>query len=204
MSRYPNASEWLAGAARRNPEGILLLAAGCCLLLSRGRGSSLSRRRDDAFNRDQRASSDRIAPSASGAASDLREGFSRAAKSATGYAADIKDRVADTAGSSAASASEFAGAARRQFSEHSNRLGRQARSTLQDSMERVLREQPLAVVIAGLATGAAVAALFPSTEIEGRTLGGASEALTGAAGQMAMDAAGKAKEHLQAVAKSAD
>jgi uncharacterized protein YukE len=181
MSRYPNTSEWLAAAARRNPEGILLLAAGCCLFLTRDRG-----------------------PSASGRASDLREGLSRAAKSATGYAADIKDRVADTAGSSAASASEFAGDARRQFSEHSNRLGRQARSTLQDSMERVLREQPLAVVIAGLATGAAVAALFPSTEIEGRTLGGASEALTGVAGQMAMDAAGKAREHLQAVAKSAD
>jgi hypothetical protein len=71
-------------------------------------------------------------------------------------------------------------------------------------MERVLREQPLAVAVAGLAAGAAVAALFPSTEMEGRTLGGAREALTdaaGKAGEMVMDAAGKAKERLQAAAE---
>jgi organic hydroperoxide reductase OsmC/OhrA len=48
MSRYPNtdtsfqAGDWLAGAARRNPEALLLLAAGACLLM-RGRGSSSSR-----------------------------------------------------------------------------------------------------------------------------------------------------------------
>jgi hypothetical protein len=83
-------------------------------------------------------------------------------------------------------------------------LGRQAQSTLQDSVERVLRDQPLAVAVAGLAAGAAMAALFPSTEMEGRTLGGAREALTdaaGKAGEMVMDAAGKAKERLQAAAE---
>ena len=71
-------------------------------------------------------------------------------------------------------------------------------------MERVLRDQPLAVAVAGLAAGAAVAALFPSTEVEGRTLGGAREALTGAAGkagEMVMDAAEKAKERLQNAAE---
>ena len=71
-------------------------------------------------------------------------------------------------------------------------------------MERVLRDQPLAVAVAGLAAGAAVAALFPSTDIEGRTLGGAREALTdaaGKAGEMVLDAAGKAKERLQAAAE---
>jgi len=40
-------------------------------------------------------------------------------------------------------------------------------------MQRVLREQPLAVAVAGLAAGAAVAAMFHSTEIEDRALGGA-------------------------------
>jgi len=68
----------------------------------------------------------------------------------------------------------------------------------------VLRDQPLAVAVAGLAAGAAVAALFPSTEVEGRTLGGAREALTGAAGkagEMVMDAAEKAKERLQSAAE---
>ena len=48
MSRYSNtdtysqAGDWLAGTVRRNPEGLLLLAAGACLLL-RGRTSSSSR-----------------------------------------------------------------------------------------------------------------------------------------------------------------
>ena len=40
-------------------------------------------------------------------------------------------------------------------------LGRQAQSTLQGGMERVLRDQPLAVAVAGLAAGAAVAASSP-------------------------------------------
>ena len=48
MSRYSNtdtysqAGDWLLGTARRNPEGLLLLAAGACLLM-RGRTSSSSR-----------------------------------------------------------------------------------------------------------------------------------------------------------------
>ena len=102
------------------------------------------------------------------------------------------------------SISEFAQDTTRAVSERSSRLGRQAQSTLQDGVERVLRDQPLAVAVAGLAAGAAVAALFPSTEMEGRTLGGAREALTGAAGkagEMVMDAAEKAKERLQSAAE---
>ena len=49
----------------------------------------------------------------------------------------------------------------RAVSEHSERWQRQARSQLQGGMERVLREQPLAVAVAGLAAGVAVAALLP-------------------------------------------
>ena len=122
----------------------------------------------------------------------------------TDYASEIKDRVSETASAYANSISEFAQDAGRSVSERSTRLGRQAQSTLQGGMERVLRDQPLAVAVAGLAAGAAVAALFPSTDIEGRTLGGAREALTdaaGKAGEMVMDAAGKAKERLQAAAE---
>ena len=50
MSRYPEtdtsfqAGDWLAGAARRNPEALLLLAAGACLLM-RSSGSASSRSR---------------------------------------------------------------------------------------------------------------------------------------------------------------
>jgi hypothetical protein len=71
-------------------------------------------------------------------------------------------------------------------------------------MQRVLREQPLAVAVAGLAAGAAVAALFPSTEIENRALGGAHEKLKEAAeraGEKVRDAAGKAGERLKSAAE---
>jgi hypothetical protein len=213
MSRYSTtdatsqAGDWLAGAARRNPEALLLLAAGCCLLM-RSRGSSSSRvpsrNRYGEFEQSQSGGSNRVSSDAGRVTSNLRGGLSRAAESASDYASDIGERVSDTAGAYAESISEFAQDAYRNVSERSARLGRQAQSTLQDNAERVLRDQPLAVAVAGLAAGAAVAALFPSTEMEGRTLGGAREALTdaaGNAGEMVMDAAGKAKERLQAAAE---
>jgi hypothetical protein len=68
----------------------------------------------------------------------------------------------------------------------------------------VLRDQPLAVAMAGLAAGAAVAAVFPSTGIEDRTFGGAREALTeaaGKAGERVVEAAGKAGERLKSAAE---
>jgi hypothetical protein len=203
MSRYSNtdtssqAGDWLLGTVRRNPEGLLLLAAGACLLM-RGRTSSSSRTAS-------RSSYGEVGQGHQSAADRLSSSAGRTASgSASDYASEIKDRVSETASSYADSISEFAQDAGRSVSERSTRLGRQAQSTLQGGMDRVLRDQPLAVAVAGLAAGAAVAALFPSTDLEGRTLGGAREALTdaaGKAGEMVMDAAGKAKERLQAAAE---
>ena len=207
IDTYSQAGDWLAGAARRNPEALLLLAAGACLLM-RGRGASSSRASSRSpygeVAQSQQSGSAGMSSSAGRVSSNLRDGLSRAADTATDYAAQIKDRVSETASAYADSVSEFADDARRSVSERSARLGRQAQSTLQGSMDRVLRDQPLAVAVAGLAAGAAVAALFPSTEMEGRTLGGAREALTGAAGkagEMVMDAAGKASERLKTAAQ---
>jgi hypothetical protein len=204
---YSQAADWLMGTARRNPEALLLLAAGCCLLMRSGGNSSSradwhSRQGEDSERYQSQPSR---APSEIGRApSDVREGLSRAADSATDYASQIKDRVSDTASSYAESISEFAEDTRRNVSERSARLKRQAQSTLQSSMDRVLRDQPLAVAMAGLAAGAAVAAVFPSTEIEDRTFGGAREALTeaaGKAGERVVEAAGKAGERLKSAAE---
>jgi hypothetical protein len=71
-------------------------------------------------------------------------------------------------------------------------------------MQRTLREQPLAVAVAGLAAGAAVAALFPATDIEHRAFGGTHEKLRDAAeqaGERVMEAAGKAGERLKSAAE---
>jgi hypothetical protein len=194
----------LLGAARRNPEALLLLAAGCCLLM-RGGGSvfkGTSRTRYDDTGDEHRADFRRASPGP--ASSSVREGLSRAADSAAEHASDIKDRVADAASSYTEAVADFAQDASRNVSERTFRLTRQAQSTLESGMNRVLREQPLALVMAGLAAGAAVAAVFPTTEIEDRTLGTAGESVREAAGKTAervKDAAGKAGERLKSAAE---
>lgn len=204
---YSQAGERLMGTARRNPEALLLLAAGCCLLMRSGgnlssRAASHSRPGEHS---EGYQSEPRRAPSDIGRdSSNVRDGLSRAANTATEYASEIKDRVSDAASSYTEAVSDFAQDAGRNVSEQSARLTRQAQSTLQSSMNRVMREQPLAVVMAGLAAGAAVAAVFPSTEIEDRTLGSAGEGLRQAAGKAAekvKDAAGKAGDRLKSAAE---
>jgi len=201
---FSQAGGRLLGAARRNPEALLLLAAGCCLLMRSGgsvfRGTS--RTRYDDTGHEHRTDFRRASPGAG--SSSVREGLSRAADSAAEYASDIKDRVSDAASSATEAVTGFAQDAGHNVSEHTSRLTRQAQSTLESGMNQVLREQPLAVVMAGLAAGAAVAAVFPRTEIEDRTLGPAGESLRQAAGKAAekvKDAAGKAGERLKSAAE---
>jgi hypothetical protein len=209
---YSQAGDWLLGTARRHPEALLLLAAGCCLMMRSGSSSSKAPARSQ-FDRDDWDEQRGLARGSSAgnasaqmrrASSEMGERASRVAESAADYASDMKDRVADTARSYAETAADFADDARRRVSEGSARLGRQAQSTLQTTMTRVLRDQPLAVAVAGLAAGAAIAAVFPSTEIEERTLGGAAESLRDAAekaGERVKDAAVKAGEHLKDAAE---
>src|SRR6266436_1050946 len=60
----------------------------------------------------------------------------------------------------------------------------QAQSTLQTGFGHLLREQPLALVVLGLAAGAAVATLLPATEMEERTLAPARDAIAGVTGKV--------------------
>jgi hypothetical protein len=83
-------------------------------------------------------------------------------------------------------------------------MARQAGSTLQSSAQAILREQPLAVAVAGFAVGAAVAAAFPPSEIERRHLGPTGERLKDAAtkaGDQIKGAGIQAKEKLATVAE---
>jgi len=167
----------------------------------RSRGSPSSRQPSAAPDLGQE---DRNRSDAPQAASGIGEGISRAADGATAYAADMKDRLTDTVSGYAESVSNFTGDASRKVSETSRQLGRQAQATAENTMNRVLREQPLAVALVGLAAGAAVAAAFPATEIENRALGGARDTLTDAAskaGRTVMDAAGQAGERLKTAAE---
>jgi hypothetical protein len=219
---YSESGDWLMGAIKRNPEGLLLLAAGCALMMRTG---SASRRKERRFGREdyEPDGSSRYARGYEGSSGgwNAREGISRGVESASEYANNVKDSVsgaatsyassavdtatsyassvADTASSYASSAADYAGAAGRQVSEQSGRIARQAQSTMQHTVNRVLQDQPLAVVLVGLAAGAAVAAAFPTTDIERRTLGDAGEKLTdmaSKAGEQFKEGASKAGERL--------
>ncbi len=206
MSRYPQddfsapVGDWIMNTVRRNPEGLLVLAAGCALLM-RGGSTKASSAKASGFNMDL----DRGYGEAAGrvASGTTRSGAADRASDVASYVSDVKDRVADTASSYAGSMSDYASDAAQNLSDRSIRLKEQAQSTIQSGMERMLRQQPLAVAILGVAAGAAVASVLPTTGVENQALGGAREALADAAnkvGENVMGAAGAAGERLKTVA----
>jgi hypothetical protein len=174
-------ADWLVGAFKKNPEGFLLLAAGAVLMLRQG-GS---------------------AP-AQAATSEAASRVSKAAESARSTVADVTDRTMKSASDMAAQASDTVAQATRKVGEQSERVIRQAQSTVQDTVNRVLKEQPLLVAVAGLAAGAAVASVFPATELEKQALNPIGEQMTEAAtrvGEQLKDATAAAGDTLK---KSAD
>ena len=185
---YGRAGDWFIGTAKRNPEALLVLAAGCALLMRGGGGSS------------QDAPTQRSTESAG---SDRRWQVSRAPEKTSEVASDLKDRVTDVT----SSVSDYAGGVRRTISAQTSQIAGQAQSTLQAGFGHLLSEQPLALVVLGLAAGAAVATLIPATEVEERTLAPARDAIADVAGKVGenlIEAAGEASRHLtQGIAERA-
>jgi hypothetical protein len=194
-SNAPGTGEWLMGALKKNPEGMLLLAAGCALLLRSGTGSGrsgYSAPPTRSYGPGRQEGSGQREPG-------MSDTVSRAAESARDYATDIGKTVGDKATSYVSAVGEYAGEASRTVADQSERLARQTQATFEQTMKRVLKEQPLAVAVMGLAAGAAVAAALPSTDVEQRALGPAAEKLSEAAaavGENLSQAASKAGERL--------
>ena len=182
QSQAASATDQLIGAITRNPVGLLLLAAGAALLL-RNSASSLA-----ASANGQRSTSPRV------------DALKKAAAGAKEYASDVAERTRDTVGSVASSASEYAGDARRAMGEQSERVMQNAQSAVQGTLERVLKDQPLMVALAGLAAGVVVATAFPATDFEKETLGPVGEQVSDAAsrvGDQLKEAALNAKDTLK-------
>jgi hypothetical protein len=208
-------ADWLMSAVKKNPEGLLLLAAGCALLLRSGstsaQGSSYS------SSQYKRYSGSQTGYDGNDQDWKMREGMSRAADTAreaadtareyasnVGTLSDTADNVGKTLSEKTdryvSAAGEYAEEARQTIVDQSGRIAAQAQSTV----ERIVREQPLAVAIAGLAAGAAVAAAFPATRFERETLGPARERLSEAAtsaGERLGEAASAAGERLMTAAE---
>lgn len=157
--------EWLMSTAKRNPEALLVLAAGCALLM-RTRGSS---------------SEDSVQPAGGVSSSSAAPwNVSRATERASEVASDLKDRIVDAS----SSVTEQAGQVAKTVSAQTTHVASQAQSMFSTGFGHLLREQPLVLVALGLAAGAAAAVLLPATEMEERTLGGARDAISGIAGRV--------------------
>lgn len=186
---FSGTGDWLMGAVSRNPEGLLLLAAGAALLLRGTAARGTRQLRHGGRAQAGEARQDAMRDGDGDGDGGWSEGVARTAQSARDYASGVGERVSDVTGRVAEAATSYAAAAGdyatetgRAVTAKSRRYARQAQSTLSDTVGHVVQEQPLAVALAGLAAGAAVAAAFPATELERRTLGPAGERLTGLAG----------------------
>ena len=192
-STLADGGEWIVNAIKRNPEGLLLLAAGAALLLRTStRPSGVAQSMAAAYASDRHSS--RPSPAAEGA-NAIRETFDAASEAAS----DAARRTIDTAASYASTAADYADSARRTVGQQSERITRQTQSVFRT----ILQDQPLAVVAAGIAAGVAVAAAFPPTQLEKDTLGPLGDEMSKAAGEFGeqvKQATTKAGEKLQTAA----
>jgi hypothetical protein len=195
--REGSAGEWITGAVTRNPEGLLLLAAGVALLLRSGRSNPPN---DYRKNFPSQPGSARNYRQPEHGETGVGERVVEAARRAGEYVSETTDQVSETARSYASSAADYAGEVGDAALERSRRMADQA----WEATDYVMQQQPWAVALAGLAAGAAVAALFPPTRLERRTLGEAGERLRSAAGAVGgqiMEAGRQAGEKLSEVAE---
>ena len=192
--------EWIFNAIKKNPEGLLLLAAGAVLMM---RTSSPQRSSIDtaaAYGRAPDAASKATTSPMADAVTDSARRTMDAASSYASTASDTARQTMDAAKSYASTAAEYADQAKRVVGEQSERVVRQTRSMAQG----VLQNQPLAIVAAGLAAGAALAAAFPPTELEKGALGPVGDTMSKAAerfGDQLKQATAKAGDKLKTAAE---
>jgi hypothetical protein len=185
-------SDWILGAIKRNPEGLLLLAAGCALMM----------RRQSATPRRAQSNQGEGSTIGAGSRGAIGENAGRD-RSAREFVSEVADTVSETASSYASTAADYADTAVRAVSAQSRRVVRQAQSGWEHTTQYVLQDQPLAIAVMGLVAGAAVAAAFPSTEVERRALGPTGERLRDATGKVTerlKDAGTQAGERLMSAA----
>ena len=176
---------WLLDTVKRNPEGLLLLAAGAVLMM-------------------RKTGAPRAVQAATQAASQYAgDAYTNLQHTAAKTAEQTKDTMSSYASAAASSAADYAATAGRTIGEQSTRLAGQAQSVLQTTINRVVQDQPLAIVLAGLAAGAAVAAAFPATELEKQALGPVAERVSDTAqklGDQLKQAAANASEKIMSAA----
>jgi hypothetical protein len=178
QSRTQSGGGWLLNTIKQNPEGLLLLAAGAVLMM-----------RQKSSNVVHASTSLRGQSDVDHASSSIKGGLGQAQETV----AQSLEAVGDTASEVYRRTQEYG----RSMGEQSKQLVQNTNSVVGDTFQRVVETQPFAVALAGLAAGAAVAAVLPVSELEQHTLAPTGEHLT----NQVKDAASKAGEKLTEVAK---
>jgi len=198
-SYTPSLSERLAGAARAQPAGLLLLLAGTSLLLSgmRPPNRDATRRARSAVRKIAQGDFSPVTDSASDMASGVRD-----------QVGDLGNRAGELARSTTESLSGLADNAQRAVRETSQQFVDTAYSSAQSSVSFVLEDQPLLLAAIGLAAGATLGAIIPATPQENRLMGETRDKVAELASETARqkldelgDAAGEAAERLKNAVK---
>jgi hypothetical protein len=177
----------LGEAARRNPISAALIGMGAVwLFASRSqRGAELIRRSG-------------IVPDAArdaleGTSSNIRSGVRNLEEMAT----DTADRLRRQGNSAMDGMTEAGQRLLQSASDYAGDLPDRAGNLFddaKDSLSDLFRSQPLAIGVAGIAIGAAIAAAFPTTETEAEYLGESSELLRQKASEIAGEQVERAAE----------
>ena len=181
--------DWLLDTIQRKPEAVLLIAAGCALLMRSGRRVvDIRSVRESGF------------PSLSQNRAGTAEQRS-VTESAEAYASKAADTVSEYSDTARQTVSDYAEGATRGISDSSDWLRTKAETTYNTASE-ALRDQPVLVAALGLAAGAALAAFFPTTEVE-RRAGAALAAKASEVGDQVLAAAENAGERARDTVRDA-
>lgn len=198
-SYTPSIGERLAGAARAQPAGLLLLLAGTSLLLSgmRPPNREVTRRARTAVRKIAQGDFSPVTESAGDMASGVRD-----------QVGDLGAKASDLARSATDSLSGLADDAQRAVRETSQQLADTAYSSAQSGVSFVLEDQPLLLAAIGLAAGATLGAIIPATPQENRLMGDARDKVAELASETAKqkldqfgNAASEATERLKSAVK---
>ena len=181
--------DWLLDTVQRKPEAVLLIAAGCALLMRSGRPVV-----------DTRSVRESGLPSLSQNRAGTAEHGS-VTESAKAYASKAADTVSEYSDTARQTVSDYAEGATRGISDSSDWLRTKAETTYNTASE-ALRDQPVLVAALGLAAGAALAAFFPTTEVE-RRAGAALAEKASEVGDQVLAAAEKAGERARDTVRDA-
>jgi hypothetical protein len=182
------ATEWLTSTARRNPEALLVIAAGCALLF-RNRPLFMSEPKPRRSARQTGRPSNRT--NARAGEGEHFEGGRAEAEDGSGQSEGITGKISNFAGSATSYVSETTSSVYSKAGSYASRGGRQVAR----QADWLWHDQPLAVAGFGLAAGAALAAMIPPTSIERKTFRPMRDSLKDAAWQGAeslKNAAGQA------------